>query len=142
MARRSRSAAHAAVCSDGEFDSCDSDIEGEGDRGADSEMDVSDDDVEGIADGYGTTQPIHTLPPELFADSSGFTETVRAVDKEKLEAMNYAVTNNVRYHSGCLHIHRAGLVAVLHTYPQCAHWQVTYSTAPPIYDVPKCRLGM
>ena len=46
-ARRSRSAAqsHAAVCSDGEFDSGDSDIEGEGDRGADSEMDVSDDDM-------------------------------------------------------------------------------------------------
>ena len=44
-ARRSRPAAQAADCSDGEFDSGDSDIEGEGDRGADSEMDVSDDDT-------------------------------------------------------------------------------------------------
>ena len=81
-ARRRRSAAHDADCSEDEFDSGDSDIEGGGDRAADSEMDVSDDDVEGITDGYGTTQPIHTLPPDLFADSSGFTETVRAVTKK------------------------------------------------------------
>ena len=63
-------------------------------------MDVSDDDepddVEGITDGYGTTQPIHTLPPDLFADSSGFTETVRAVDKEKLEAMIVAAQLRAR----------------------------------------------
>ena len=59
-------------------------------------MDVSDDDVEGIADGYGIKQPIHTLPPELFADPSGFTETVRAVDKEKLEAMIVAAQQRAR----------------------------------------------
>ena len=93
-ARRRRSAAHDADCSDDEFDSGDSDIDG--DRAADSEMDVSDDDVEGITDGYGTTQPIHTLPQDLFADSSGFTETVRAVDKEKLGAMIVAAQQRAR----------------------------------------------